>query len=148
VVGTDILPALALGAERPEPGVMQRPPRSRRARLLDRRVLGRAFGFLGPVEATLSMAMLPLGAAVYFGWPAQALPRAGTDKLALSTMVFASIAVMQMAVALQCRGTPASLRSIRPFGNPLLNAALLASCSPYRSSCTPRPSTGSSASTR
>jgi magnesium-transporting ATPase (P-type) len=147
-IGTDILPALALGAERPEPGVMQRPPRSRRARLLDRRVLGRAFGFLGPVEATLSMAMLPLGAAVYFGWPAQALPRAGTDKLALSTMVFASIAVMQMAVALQCRGTPASLRSIRPFGNPLLNAALLASCSPYRSSCTPRPSTGSSASTR
>ena len=76
-IGTDILPALALGAERPEPGVMERPPRSRRARLLDRRVLGRAFGFLGPVEATLSMAMLPLGAAVFFGWPAQALPRLG-----------------------------------------------------------------------
>jgi len=28
---------------------------------------------------------------------------AGTDKLVLSTMVFASIALMQMAVALQCR---------------------------------------------
>ena len=125
-IGTDILPALALGAERPEPGVMQRPPRSRRARLLDRRVLGRAFGFLGPVEATLSMAMLPLGAAVFFGWPVQALPRGGTDKLILSTMVFASIALMQMAVALQCRGTPASLLSIRPFSNRLLNAALLA----------------------
>ena len=124
-IGTDILPALALGAERPEPGVMRRPPRPRRARLLDRRVLGRAFGFLGPVEATLSMAMLPLGAAVFFGWPAQALPRAGTGKLVLSTMVFASIALMQMAVALQCRGTPRSLRSIRPFGNRLLNAALL-----------------------
>ena len=124
-IGTDILPALALGAERPEPGVMQRPPRSRRARLLDRRVLARAFGFLGPVEATLSMAMLPLGAAVFFGWPAQALPRAGTDKLVLSTMVFASIALMQMAVALQCRGTPASLLSIRPFSNRLLNVALL-----------------------
>ncbi len=63
-IGTDILPALALGAERPEPGVMQRPPRPQRTRLLDRRVLGRAFGFLGPVEATLSMAMLPLGAAI------------------------------------------------------------------------------------
>jgi magnesium-transporting ATPase (P-type) len=124
-IGTDILPALALGAERPEPGVMERPPRSRHARLLDRRVLGRAFGFLGPVEATLSMAMLPLGAAIYFGWPAQALPRAGTDKLVLSTMVFASIAVMQMAVALQCRGTPASLRSIGPFSNRLLDGALL-----------------------
>jgi len=40
--------------------------------------------------------------------------------------VFASIALMQMAVALQCRGTPASLLSIRPFSNRLLNAALLA----------------------
>jgi magnesium-transporting ATPase (P-type) len=124
-IGTDILPALALGAERPEPGVMERPPRSRQARLLDRRVLGRAFGFLGPVEATLSMSMLPLGAAVFFDWPARALPRSGTDKLLLSTMVFASIALMQMAVALQCRGTPGSLASIRPFSNRLLNAALL-----------------------
>ncbi|HZD00713.1 MAG TPA: cation-transporting P-type ATPase [Actinomycetes bacterium] len=49
------------------------------ARLLDRRVLGRAFGFLGPVEAMVSMAMLPLGAALFFGWPAQPLPRAGAD---------------------------------------------------------------------
>ena len=53
-IGTDLLPALALGAERPEPGVMERPPRAKDARLLDRRVLGRAFGFLGPVEATAS----------------------------------------------------------------------------------------------
>ncbi|HSL66687.1 MAG TPA: cation-transporting P-type ATPase, partial [Actinomycetota bacterium] len=50
-IGTDLLPALALGGERPEPGVMDRPPRPKEARLLDRRVLGRAFGFLGPVEA-------------------------------------------------------------------------------------------------
>ena len=40
-------------------------------------------------------------------------------------MVFASIALMQMAVALQCRGTPASLKSIRPFSNRLLDGALL-----------------------
>ena len=125
-LGTDILPALALGAEQPEPGVMDRPPRSRQARLLDRRVLGRAFGFLGPVEATLSMAMLPLGAWLFFGWPGQALPRDGAGKLVLSTMVFASIALMQEAVALECRGTPASLFAIGPFGNRLLNAALLA----------------------
>ena len=123
-IGTDILPALALGAERPEPDVMARPPRPRKARLLDHRVLGRAFGFLGPVEAMLSMAMLPLGAAIFFGWPAHTLPRAGNDKLVLSTMVFASIALMQMAVALQCRATPASLFQIRPLGNRLLNAAL------------------------
>ncbi len=124
-IGTDILPALALGAERPERGVMNRPPRPRRARMLDRMVLGRAFGFLGPVEAVVSMAMLPLGAALFFGWPAEALPRAGTDKLVLSTMVFASIALMQKAVALACRSKPASLFSIGPLSNRLLDTALL-----------------------
>src|SRR3546814_17942470 len=33
-LGTDMLPALALGAEKPDPDVMRRPPRARGARLL------------------------------------------------------------------------------------------------------------------
>ena len=34
-LGTDMLPALALGAEKPDPDIMQRPPRPRSERLLD-----------------------------------------------------------------------------------------------------------------
>jgi magnesium-transporting ATPase (P-type) len=34
-LGTDILPALALGMEPPEPGIMRRPPRARSERLLN-----------------------------------------------------------------------------------------------------------------
>ncbi len=124
-IGTDLLPALALGAEPPEPGVMGRPPRTRAARLLDARVLGRAFGFLGPVEAMLSLAMVPIGAALYFGWPGTALPTSGVDKAVLSTMLFCSIALCQQAVALSCRRTPASIASIGPFSNELLNAAFV-----------------------
>jgi P-type Ca2+ transporter type 2C len=122
-IGTDLLPALALGAERPEPGIMQRLPRARSARLLDRGVLGRAFGFLGPVEAALSMAMLPLGAWLFFGWPGQPLPSSGLDKEVLSTMVFAAIVAMQMANAFECRSNPASLFSIGPLSNRLLVGA-------------------------
>ena len=33
-LGTDMLPALGLGAEKPDPGVMQRPPRAHNERLL------------------------------------------------------------------------------------------------------------------
>jgi magnesium-transporting ATPase (P-type) len=123
-IGTDLLPALALGAERPEPGVMDRPPRPRKARLLDRPVLGRAFGFLGPVEAAVSMAMLPLGAALFFGWPANPLPASEAGRATLSTMVFAAIVAMQMANAFECRPTPASLFSIGPMSNRLLVGAV------------------------
>ena len=123
-IGTDLLPALALGAERPEPGIMRRPPRARSARLLDRRVLGRAFGFLGPVEALLSMAMLPIGAALFFGWPGNPLPETGADKAVLSTMVFAAIVAMQMANAFECRSNPASLFQIGPLSNRLLVGAV------------------------
>ena len=123
-IGTDLLPALALGAEKAQPGIMQRSPRSPNARLLDRGVLGRAFGFLGPVEAVLAMAMLPIGAALFFGWPGAPLPSAGADKEFLSTMVFASIVAMQMANAFECRSNPASLFAIGPLSNRLLLGAV------------------------
>ncbi len=94
------------------------------ARLLDRNVFGRAFGFLGPVEAALSMLMLPLGAALFFGWPADPLPESGADKQVLSTMVFAAIVAMQMGSAFECRPNPASLFSIGPLSNRLLGWAV------------------------
>ncbi|HET8526497.1 MAG TPA: cation-transporting P-type ATPase [Actinomycetota bacterium] len=123
-IGTDLLPALALGAEHPERGVMDRPPRSRRARLLDGRVLGRAFGFLGPVEAVASLAMAPVGAALFFDWPSEPFPSSGIGLATLSTMVFAAIVLMQMVNALECRSTPESLISIGPLSNRLLVGAV------------------------
>ncbi len=55
-LGTDMLPALGLGAAKPEPGSMSRPPRPRKERLLDWRLLLRAYLFLGLLEAVVSMA--------------------------------------------------------------------------------------------
>ena len=55
-LGTDMLPALALGAEKPSPDVMQRPPRPRHERLLSWPLLARAYLFLGPLEALGAMA--------------------------------------------------------------------------------------------
>ena len=63
-LGTDLLPALALGTEKPEPGIMSRPPRSREEKLLNVRVLLRAYGFLGPLEALACM----LGYLYMFNW--------------------------------------------------------------------------------
>jgi calcium-translocating P-type ATPase len=55
-LGTDMLPALGLGAAKPEPGSMRRPPRPQKERLLDWRLLLRAYLFLGLLEAAVSMA--------------------------------------------------------------------------------------------
>ena len=48
-----VLPSLALGAEPPAKHVLDRPPA--RGHLLDRSVFVRAFGILGPVEATMAL---------------------------------------------------------------------------------------------
>jgi magnesium-transporting ATPase (P-type) len=54
-LGTDMIPALALGAEKPEKGIMQQPPRKKSQPLLDRSLLARAYGFLGVIEAAFGM---------------------------------------------------------------------------------------------
>jgi Ca2+-transporting ATPase len=53
-LGTDLLPGLALGTEKPEPEIMQRAPRRRDQPLLDRKLLQRAFFWLGPIETGLA----------------------------------------------------------------------------------------------
>jgi magnesium-transporting ATPase (P-type) len=52
-LGTDLFPALALGTEKPEPGIMKRPPRRRSQPLVNRGLLLRAFLWLGMIEAVL-----------------------------------------------------------------------------------------------
>lgn len=55
-LGTDIVPALALGAEPPEPGLMRRPPRSPREHVVSGAMLRRAYLWLGPVQSVAAMA--------------------------------------------------------------------------------------------
>ncbi len=55
-VGTETLPALALGRETAEPGIMNRPPRPRSEGVIRRPMLLRAWLFLDLIAATLQMA--------------------------------------------------------------------------------------------
>ncbi len=54
-LGTDIVPALALGAEPPEPGMMTRPPRSLKQHVIDSAMLRRAYLILGAVQSLMTM---------------------------------------------------------------------------------------------
>ena len=55
-LGTDLLPALALGIEKPEPNIMRRPPRRRDQPWLDAGLFLRALPWLGLIEAALCYA--------------------------------------------------------------------------------------------
>ena len=75
-IGTDILPSLALGAEPPAPDALERKPI--RHHLLDRRLLTRAFGVLGPAEAVVEMAAF-LTVFLAAGWrPGESFPSGST----------------------------------------------------------------------
>lgn len=56
-LGTDIVPALALGAEKPEKGILEKPPRKNEENLLNRSLFLRAYGYLGLIEGLISLAV-------------------------------------------------------------------------------------------
>jgi Ca2+-transporting ATPase len=55
-LGTDMVPALALGDEPPEPGLMDRPPRDLGEHVITRPLLVRAYLFLGIIQSIAAMA--------------------------------------------------------------------------------------------
>jgi magnesium-transporting ATPase (P-type) len=98
-IGTDLLPALALGAEPPSPYVLR--GRARTGQLIDKWVLVRAFGVLGPTEALVSLgafAVVLLGG----GWTWGGTPQRGLLAAASGT-AFTAIVFGQLANAYACR---------------------------------------------
>ncbi|MEU8122454.1 cation-transporting P-type ATPase [Spirillospora sp. NPDC049024] len=115
-VGTDILPALALGAEPAGRHTLE--GRARDDRLIDRRLLGRVFGVLGPVEAAATMAAFA-AVLVAGGWSWGETPSAALLSTASGT-AFAAIMLGQMATAFSCRSESRWAGRLRWNGNPLL----------------------------
>ena len=122
-LGTETLPALALGREPVEPGTMQRPPRRRSEGVIRRAMLMRAWLFLGVISAALAM-----GAFFYVllraGWSPGDSVSEGSPLhhayLEATTITFLAIVVCQIGTALAARTERASLRSIGLLTNPLL----------------------------
>jgi magnesium-transporting ATPase (P-type) len=122
-LGTETLPALALGREPAEPGLMSRPPRPRSAGVIDRALLIRAWALLGAVSAALVM-----GGFFYTLWRAGWQPgdptASGTPLhhayLQATTITFAGIVTCQIGTAFAARTDRASLFTVGVMSNPLL----------------------------
>jgi magnesium-transporting ATPase (P-type) len=116
-IGTDTLSATALGAERPEGRVMDRPPD--RGRLLDREVARRAFGVLGPAEAAFTMVAFFVS-FLAAGWrPGEPFP-GGHVLLQASGAAFATVVSAQTVNAWACRSATRWPGALGWFSNRLL----------------------------
>ncbi len=120
-LGSDVMPALALGAEPPEPDTMDRPPRPLRERLLSQGVAGRIL-FFGLIQAA--------GVCGLFFWRIHSagIPYSEftADNLVYReavTMVHAGIVVMQFFTSLAVRTDRQSLFQVGLLSNPQLLVA-------------------------
>jgi magnesium-transporting ATPase (P-type) len=120
-LGTDMVPALALGAEAPEPGLMDMPPRSLKEHLITLALLRRAYFWLGSVQSLAAMA------AFYFlfwmsGYYGQWIdfPSTGLLYQAATAMTLAAVVTTQIGNVFAQRTERASIIRIPLFNNRLL----------------------------
>jgi magnesium-transporting ATPase (P-type) len=100
-LGTDQLPALALGIEPASPRTLQGPPDKRH--LIDRGLRQRVFGVLGPAQALVEMVAF-VAVLSASGWRPGDVPAAGA-LLTASGAAFAAVVIGQAANAFACRST-------------------------------------------
>ena len=119
-LGTDMIPALGLGTERPQSDVMDLPPRSRGERLLSLPTLLRAYLFLGLIEAGIAMG----GFFLYLynqGWTwGSHLDWSSPLYREATTVTFAGIVFAQVANVLACRSDHLSVTRLGWLTNPLI----------------------------
>jgi magnesium-transporting ATPase (P-type) len=125
-LGTDMVPALGLGAEPPDRAAMQRPPRGRDEGLLTRGLLIRAYLFLGTWEAIAAMAafFFVLSAA---GWQrGDILSADDVVYRRATTACLTAIVIMQVVNVQLCRSSRRSLFAVPPLGNRLIITGIAA----------------------
>jgi P-type Ca2+ transporter type 2C len=119
-LGTDMLPALALGTEPAEPGTLTRAPRARRERLLNASVLGRVFGWIGPIEGLAAMASF-LFAYGLAGWrPWEPLADSGALYSQATAMTMGGVVMAQVGAGLAWRTNRRSIAAVGLTSNRLL----------------------------
>lgn len=125
-LGTDIVPALALGAEPPEPGMMSRPPRSLSQHVIDSAMLRRAYFVLGSVQSLMTMI-----AFYYFYWTNGYwghwldLPGDGALYASATGMALAAVVTTQIGNLFAQRSESTSVFKLSLFNNRMLWIGIL-----------------------
>lgn len=132
-LGTDLVPALALGAEPPEPGIMNQPPRGPKDRLIDRPLLLRSLLWMGSIQSLLCFAgyfllwwsfgyhdLLHLPRVDLLPYGDRLLSRAGMVYVLSTTIFHAGVITTQIGNAFARRTERSSVFKIGLFSNRFL----------------------------
>ena len=124
-IGTDMVPALGLGAEASEASVMKRPPRSRNERLLNKNVFFVGFIWYGLIGTVFSLGGYFL-ANILNGWPAGPIAAEGSLVYAqATTMALAGVVFSQMGMVMNNRTDTESVLRRGLFTNHYINLGLV-----------------------
>lgn len=119
-LGTDLLPGLALGAEKPTKDVMKQKPRTPKDRLLNAKVLSLAFLFLGPIEAAAGLfGFFYILKQTGWQWGEMLRPD-NILYMQATTACLTGIVIAQVANVFACRSFRESVFSIGFFSNRLI----------------------------
>lgn len=120
-LGTDIVPALALGAEKPEAGVMNRRPRNLKDHVITKSMLIRAYTYLGLTQSLATMA-----AFYYFYWTNGFsgqwldLPSTGALYHSATAMALSAVVATQIGNLFTQRSEKESIFKIPLFSNKMI----------------------------
>ena len=120
-LGTDIIPALGLGAEKPEPGLMNNPPRNLKDHVIEKNMLIRAYSYLGLTQAAVSM----LAFYFYYWTNGYAgswidLPGDGAIYASATAMALAAVVATQIGNLFTQRTEKTSIFKIPMFNNKMI----------------------------
>ena len=125
-LGTDMLPALGLGTEKPEKGIMDQPPRSQKEPLLNKKLILKAFlwyGLLGSAASIFSYFFVN----IQNGWPNVPLAGEGDPIYMKATaMALAAIVFCQIGAVFNCRTEKQSVWKVGLFKNRQVNIGIVA----------------------
>jgi Ca2+-transporting ATPase len=120
-LGTDLVPALGLGAELPEPGIMARPPRNLSEHVITPALLRRAYFWLGTVQSLAAMAAFYYQYWTHGYWgQILNLPASGELYRSATAMALAAVVTTQIGNLLAQRTERASAFRIAWFKNRLI----------------------------
>jgi len=125
-LGTDLVPALALGSEPPEPGIMDKPPRNLREHVITRSLLFRSYLWLGPIQslAVMSAFLYQYWTNGYWGRIFD-LPAQGPLYHSAVGMALAAVVTTQIGNVLAHRTERSSILKIGFFTNRMVWAGIV-----------------------